>query len=183
MKIGTSITLLLVLPLIACDDRAHRLAELAAGCELAERVGDLHGAEDVCQRALGNADEDVLDPQVKSERLYTLGRVKRQRGKYSQADELLRQSLAIEERLSGPDSPAVGRRLFELSLILAGRGQWQEGAGVLERTIPLASQLTEKEQAAMANILARYSVQLRKTPYRGQAARFAAAATELKSSK
>ncbi|NOR40099.1 MAG: tetratricopeptide repeat protein [Gammaproteobacteria bacterium] len=178
MKITTPITVLLVM-LGGCTSQASRLDAYAQSCEEAVHVGRLDVAEEMCLRALGESDKDILTPAVRSQRLYDLARIKRQRGKFSEAGELLGESLATEETLSGADSPGVTRRLTEMSLILAGQGQWEEGAQVLERALPLAHQLTENERASLGNIIKRYAVHLKNNGQATQAARLEAAAVKL----
>ncbi|GMQ88301.1 MAG: hypothetical protein BMS9Abin08_1537 [Gammaproteobacteria bacterium] len=167
----------------ACDNTASRLAAEAESCELAERKGRLDIAEETCQRALGDVGDDVLLPQVRSERLYRLARIKRQRSKYAEAAELLDQSLALEQTLSDFDSPQVASRRLEMSLILAGQGQWQDGARLLEQTVPIANRLNEKERASLINVLQHYSAQLQKSQQLEQASRLQAAAASLKQKK
>jgi hypothetical protein len=94
---------------------------------------------------------------------------------------LLRQSLVIEEGLSGPDSTAVGLRLLELSLVLAGQERWEEGARLLERALPLTDRFTDKERTSMAKVLKHYAGQLEKTGQTGLVAQFRIAAAELES--
>jgi tetratricopeptide (TPR) repeat protein len=164
----------------ACDDTASRLAHEAKVCEKAVELGDLELAEEHCQRALGDADDDVLVPQTRSERLFKLASIKRQLGKYVEAAEPLSQSLELEETLSGPDSPQVASRHLEMSLIMAGQGQWAEGAQLLEQIVLVAGQLNEKEQASLVNVLRHYAVQLQKSQHTEQASRLQAAAASLK---
>lgn len=174
------IAVLLVLGLSACDGTASRLATFAEKCAEAVQMGALEVAEDLCQRALGTAGEEkALEPEVRSERLYQLGQIKRQRAKFHEADKLLQQSLAIQETLSGPESPEVVRRLVERTLILAGTGQWEAGARILERVIPLAGQLSDKEKRSLGNISRRYVVQLSNRQQGEQAERLEAAAAQL----
>jgi len=164
----------------ACDDTASRLDHEARLCERAVEIGELELAEEHCQSALGDPDDDILAPQVRSERLYRLASIKRQRAKYAEAAEMLSQSLALEQTLSGPDSPQVASRHLEMSLILAGQGQWQDGARLLEQTVPMAGQLNEKEQTSLVNVLQHYAAQLRKSQQTEQASRLQAAAASLK---
>ena len=82
------------------------------------------------------------------------------------------QSLAVEETLSGPDSPATGTRLLELALIAAGQKQWEEGVGYLERILSLTTKLNDKDQATLANILRFYAGKLENMQQAEQAARF-----------
>jgi tetratricopeptide (TPR) repeat protein len=179
MKTTTSIAVLLVM-LGGCSSLASRLDADAQTCEEAVRIGALDVAEEMCQRALNEGDKDILAPTVRSQRLYNLARIKRQLAKYPEAGELLDKSLALEEALSGADSPGVTRRLMEMSLVLAAQGQWQQGAQVLERVLPLAHQLTEKERVSLGQIVKHYAAQLKNNGQAAQAARLEAAAVQLK---
>lgn len=165
----------LVLLLVACDRQAARMDKAAENCEEAMRIGADEIAEELCTIALGESDGADLKPEIRSERLYRLGHIKRTRAKYPEARSLIAQSLAIEETLSDSDSLALGHRLLEMSLIMAGQGQWEEGATYLERTLPFADQFAEKKQASMANILRHYAGQLEKLQQTEQASRFRAA--------
>ena len=173
---------LLALLLMACDNQGARMTEAAEKCEEAMRVGSDEVAEDLCTIALGDNDGANLKPEIRSERLYRLGHIKRTRAEYPEAHSLIAQSLAIEESLSDSDSFPVGQRLLEMSLILAGMGQWEEGATYLERTLPFAGQFSEEEQASMLNVLKYYAGKLEQAEHAGLAERFRNAAAELKSS-
>ena len=162
----------------ACVSTAGRLAADAERCRLEVNLGILDGAEKSCTQALGG-DGNVLEPGDRSARLYELARIKRQLFKYQEGEGLLRQSLAIEEGLSGPDSHAVGLRLIELSLVLAGQEQWEAGARVVERALPLAGKFTQDERASMARIARHYAGRLEKIGQAGLAERFRTAAAEL----
>jgi len=164
----------------ACDNTASRLDTEARVCERAVEIGELERAEEACQRALGDDADNVLSPQIRSERLYRLGSIKRQLAKYDEAAGLFNQSLTLELTLSGPDSPKVASRRLEKVLVLAGQGQWQAGALLLEQTVPTASQLDEDEYDALINALKHYAVQLQKSHQPEQASRLQAAAASLK---
>lgn len=148
-------------------------------CARALEIGQLAAAEEACLRALGDTDKDVLAPPLRSQRLYRLASIKRQRAKYGEAAQLLSQSLALEQTLSGPDSPQVARRHLEMALILAGQKQWRQGAQLLERTVPVADRLNENEQAMLVNILRQYATQLQRSQATAQASRLQAAAAGL----
>ncbi|WP_132971374.1 hypothetical protein [Thiogranum longum] len=164
----------------ACDNAASQLEAEASVCEKALGIGALELAEEHCQRALGEPGNDILTPQVRSERLYRLAGIKRQQAKYAEAAELLDQSLSLEQTLSGSGSLQFAGRQLERVLILAGQGRWPEGARLLEQTLPMSAQLSEKEQASLANILQRYIAQLQKIGQTEQASRLQVAADSLK---
>jgi hypothetical protein len=78
-------------------------------------------AEEACYRSIKNVDWGNLGPELKSQRLYNLARIKRQVGKFGEAEVILKESLAVEESVSGKDSLKTARRLVELSVNLAAQ--------------------------------------------------------------
>jgi len=168
--------------LAGCANPVNRATSdhYADTCAIAEQNGRLQVAEEACYRALVNVDWGNLGPELKSRRLYNLGRIKRQLAKFSEAEQLFKESLAIEEELSTPTDPKIGRRLVELSVSLAGQDKWAEGAPYLERMLPIASQFTGQERAYTAEVLNRYSKYLSTTDQAVLADRFAAAAAGLR---
>jgi hypothetical protein len=144
-------------------------------------VGAIDVAEEQCTIALGNNLGADLKPEVRSQRLYRLGYIKRTRAKYPEARDLITQSLVIEEALSESDSFPVGQRLLEMSLILAGQGQWEEGALFLERALPFAGQFSDKEQVSMTNVLKHFAGRLEQAGRTGLAERFRTVASDLES--
>ncbi|MDH3980646.1 MAG: tetratricopeptide repeat protein [Gammaproteobacteria bacterium] len=172
-KLLTAITLTLLLT--ACDRQAARMTEAAEKCVEAMRIGADEIAEELCTMALGDNDGADLKPEIRSQRLYRLGHIKRTLAKYPEAQGLIAQSLEIEETLSDSENLARGHSLLEMSLIMAALGQWEQGATFLERALPFAGQFSEEEQASMANILRHYAGQLEKLQQTELASRFRAA--------
>ena len=159
----------------ACDRQGARMDEAAEKCVEALNKGALDAAEQLCTMALGEDNGAGLKPEIRSERLYRLGNIKRAQAKYPEALELMTQSLAIEESLSGPDSPATGARLLRMALIIAAQRQWEDGIGYLERTLSLAAHLGEKERATLVNALKLYAMHFERTQQPERASRFRAA--------
>lgn len=89
--------------------------------------------------------------------LYALAGIRRGLSEFSETGLLLAESIAIEQKLSGADSPEVTRRLVEMSLVLApaGQGRWQQRTEVLERVIPHAHRMTAKKRASLGDIVKR----------------------------
>jgi hypothetical protein len=172
---------LLVGMLAACDRQGAHMDKAAENCEKAMVVGAIDVAEEQCTIALGNNLGADLKPEVRSQRLYRLGYIKRTRAKYPEARDLITQSLVIEEALSESDSFPVGQRLLEMSLILAGQGQWEEGALFLERALPFAGQFSDKEQVSMTNVLKHFAGRLEQAGRTGLAERFRTVASDLES--
>jgi tetratricopeptide (TPR) repeat protein len=165
----------LVLLLAACDRQGARMDEAAEKCTEALQKGALDAAEQLCTMALGEDNGADLKPKIRSERLYRLGNIKRAQAKHPEALELMSQSLAIEESLSGPDSPATGARLLRMALIIAAQRQWEDGIGYVERTLSLAAHLEERDQATLISTLKLYVMHFERTQQPELASRFRAA--------
>lgn len=185
MNIKTVASLAVAFALIAsaCESENHRSAVYAEKCKESERKGFLEAAEQLCQSAWVDVDNDRLAPEIQSERLYYLGRIKRQLGKFTEAEPLIREALAVEDTVSGRASPVYGRLLIELSLVLAGQAKWVEGAAFLVPVLEIADRLPERERLAAANALKHYASRLRDTDQAELASRFELKATELRAIK
>src|SRR5262249_39190057 len=88
------------------------------------------------------------------------------------ADELLAESLHVEEGLSGPSSAKVGRRLAELAAVKYQKGQYSEGLPLLERLEPIANQYSGQERFVAAVLFHCYALQAHQTNQPELAARF-----------
>jgi tetratricopeptide (TPR) repeat protein len=163
MKITRIIIVTSALALAGCANPINRVTSdnYAETCATAEQNGRLQVAEEACYRALVNVDWGNLGPELKSQRLYNLGRIKRRLAKFSEAEQLFKESLAIEEKLSNPTDPKIGRRLVELSVSLAGQDKWREGAKYLERALTIAPQFSGQERSYTAEVLKQYGKHLR----------------------
>jgi tetratricopeptide (TPR) repeat protein len=159
----------------SCDRQGARMDEAAEKCVEALEVGALRAAEELCTMALGEDNGADLKPEIRSERLYNLGNIMRAQAEYPEALELMSQSLAIEESLSGPDSPATGARLLRMALIVAAQRQWEDGVGYVERTLSLAAHLEERDRASLVNTLKLYAMYFERTQQPELASRFRAA--------
>jgi tetratricopeptide (TPR) repeat protein len=152
-----------VLLATACANPLNRATsdDYARTCAIAEDNGDLATAEQACYRALVNVDMGNLGPELKSERLYNLGRVKRKRGKAEEAEALYKESLQIEESLSGPSSEKVGRRLAELAGIYYVTKQYDKGIPLVERLVPISDKYSGNEKNFVAGMFHFYAGELR----------------------
>ena len=149
----------LVAALTACANPLNRVTadRYSDDCATAGHSGNLRAAEELCGRALTNVDWGNLGPDVRSEKLYNLGHIKRQLGKFAEAEQLLKDSLALEEQLSGASSVKVGRRLAELSVALAAQDKWPEGLLLVERLLPIADSYSGHERSFVGEIFQRYA--------------------------
>ena len=182
MKLSSSLAFFIAILLSACANPLNRATSdnYAETCTVAESNGRLDVAEQACYRALVNVDWGNLGPELKSQRLYNLGRIKRRLSKFSEAESLFKESLSIEEKLSGPSGEKIGRRLVELSVSLAGQDKWSEGAQFLDRVLPMTDQFSSDERSNTANVLTQYSKRLRSTNEVTLAERFEAKALSLR---
>ena len=182
MKVSIALALFIAASLSACANPLNQLTSdnYAEKCAVAESNGRLEVAEEACYRALVNVDWGNLGPELKSERLYNLGRIKRQLAKFSEAEQLFRESLSIEEKLSSPSGVKVGRRLVELSVSLAAQDKWPEGVQFLDQLLPIADQFSGRERAYTAMVLTQYSKHLKSTSEVATAERFDAKASALR---
>lgn len=154
-----SIVLTAVLLVSSCANPVNRVTSdnYAETCSAAEKNRRLDVAEQACHRALVNVDWGNLGPELKSQRLYNLGRIKRQLAKFGEAEGLFKQSLEIEEKLSPANDPKIGRRLIELSVSLAGQDKWAEGTKYVERAAPISSQYSGSERSFAAFAFSKYA--------------------------
>ena len=183
MRTVTTNVVLLVLLASGCENQSELTASDAEQCKVAEEKGLIEFAEKACERAWYDVEADRLSPDIQSERLYNLARIKRKLNAYVEADKLIRQALTIEETVSGPNSPAYGQRLVELSLSLVGQGKLTEGAKTLERVLDIVDQFSEKDKKTTANIFMHFSSRLRNTDQTQLAKQFELKAKELKAMK
>jgi tetratricopeptide (TPR) repeat protein len=179
MKTNTLLALLLVLELGGCDYRSARdeIDRQIEVCSVAESHGLLDAAVQACTVALAIAEEQTYAPDLLSGLLYRLGRLERQRGKFTEAEALTKRSLVLEEK-SG-DQDAVASRLVELSLSAAGQGRWPDGVQLLERALPLVDDLTGQDRKAAANIFRVFSMRLGGMGQTAQAKQFKTKAEQL----
>ncbi|MGQ0698527.1 MAG: tetratricopeptide repeat protein [Panacagrimonas sp.] len=150
-----------VAALAGCANPLNRVTSdrYSDDCASAEASNDLPSAEILCGHALANVDMGKLGPDVRAQKQYNLGRIKRRLSKFAEAEQIQRDSLSIQETLSGPTSPEVGRRLAELSIDLAGQNKWREGIPVVDRLLTLADLFSGVERATVKEILSMYATQ------------------------
>ncbi len=181
MKFKFFVPLIPLFLLFGCANPINKVtsANYAAECSSAESSGNLKVAEEACKRALMNTDWGNLGSELKSQSLYNLGRIKRQLSKFSEAEQLFKESLDLEEQSKTPDQLKIGRRLVELSVSLAGQNKWQEGAQYLVRVLPHANNFSGKDKSYTIEVLNGFSEQLRKINQEEIANKFQAKAKEL----
>lgn len=140
--------------LFGCANPLNQATSIRYGdqCVKAERVGRLDIAEQACYRALVNVDIGNLGYEQKSIRMYDHGRIKRQLGKYDEAEYLFKESLAIEDKQDKPSHEKIGRRLAELAAVYGQKKEFQAGLPYVERlySLPLSYEGHEKLSVAIA---------------------------------
>lgn len=165
---------LALLILYGCVNQINKTTprDYAEECRKADMSGRLGLAEQACYRALADVDIGNLGDEVKSQRLYNLGRIKRKIGTFDEAENLFKESLAIEEKLSGHQSKNTGRRLTELSVCLAAQKKWEEGASYMEKLLPVADSFSGHERSFVAEAFQKYSDHFKETNQTERAERF-----------
>lgn len=183
--IRTTTKLLLVLivsfQVVACANPLNFATSnrYSDACTEAERNGRLDVAEQMCYRALVNVDWGNLGPELKSDKLYNLAKIKRKLEKYDEAISLFQQSLEIEETLSGKTSAKTGRRIAELALIYAEQKRYENGIPLVQRLSSIAEQYGGSERVTVGFIHYHYSEWLRKNNQVALADSFAQKAANL----
>jgi len=148
-------------------------------CFAAERNGNLKVAEEACTRALANVKWGNLGALEESQKRYHLSKIKRGLGKFSEAEVLLKQSLALEEGLNPKSELRIGRRSVELAVALAGQGKWAEGVEPLSRAFQARNEYSASEKSYTALVLQKYAEEFRRISNEEQAIEFSAMAAQL----
>lgn len=130
----------------------------------AEWTGNYELAEQNYSRALINAQLGHSPDAGIAMASYNLGRIKGYLCKDQEAEKLLLDSLALEEKVTGPESPIITKRLFELARFYYDHGQYQKSEPYYERAIPMVKKynVEKSDPIGLANVIKEYSVVLRK---------------------
>jgi len=129
-------------------------------CIEAEGAGQLSVAEQACYRALVNVDIGKLGDHQNSMAMYNLARVKRKVGKLDEAESLLKESIAIEEKQTPVSNEKLGRRFAEIAMAYGQQKQTAQGLPYVERLYPMADSYEGKEKVVVATIFYVYSQEL-----------------------
>lgn len=130
-------------------------------CRTAFADNNIGLADELCYKSLTAPDFKDMPIEARSQRIYNYAQLKRMLGNWEGAEELLRETLALEEqRAAGTPGLALARRLAELSIALAAQNKWPEGIQVIERLAPLAGVFQGGERAAVAELFRNYVPQV-----------------------
>ncbi|HKW39153.1 MAG TPA: tetratricopeptide repeat protein [Burkholderiales bacterium] len=147
--------------LVACANPLNRATSdrYARQCSEAYREGLLDIAEEACYRAAVNVNLGNLGPELKSERWFNLALIKRQLRKLNEAEDLLKESLRVEETLSGPSSEKIARRLAELAAVEYQKAQYAEGYPLMDRLAPMSELFSGRDRLFIAALYYCYATQ------------------------
>lgn len=151
----------------------------ASTCTGLQESGRLKAAEEACGRALVNVRIGNLGAEQESQEIYNLARVKYQIGKVSEAGELFKESLKIEDSLPKPDAIKIGRRLTMLAMAFGDQKKLQEALPYLDRLEPIANQFSGDERALVKQVLSEYAKQCSKAGMDAEALKFKSRADSL----
>ncbi|HEX7969655.1 MAG TPA: tetratricopeptide repeat protein [Stellaceae bacterium] len=148
----------------------------------AEQAGDYNLAERDYFRALINFRDGGAPEADLSMEIYNLGRMEGYNCKYDQAKGHLGEALAMEERLSGPESKFTTKRLFELARLAYDRGEYGDAATYYARGIPAAQKrgIEQSDPGTLADALDEYAAALRQSGQADSATRAAAEASSVR---
>jgi hypothetical protein len=148
-----------VLFLGACASDPDRVAAQRSHdlCVDADRRADMKTAEEACANTLEIVRRAQMGGNDEATALYDLARIKRRLGKFDEAEEQLKATLALEEKLSGPTSERTGRRLAELAATLAQADRYSDGFPYIERLAPLGNLYAGNERRFVAALLYLYA--------------------------
>jgi tetratricopeptide (TPR) repeat protein len=107
----------------------------------AELAGDYALAEKNYERALINARLGRSPDAGVSAAMYSLGRMKGYLCTYDDGEKLLLESLALEEKVTGPESGITTKRLFELARFYFDRGQFSASLPYFGGGLPAVKKL------------------------------------------
>ena len=129
----------------------------------AERSGNFELAERNYSRALINAQLAHSPDAGISMVSYNLGRIKGYLCKKVEAEKLLLEALALEEKASGPKSPVITMRLFELARFYYDHGQYEKAEPYFARAIPMVKLygIEQSDPIGFSNIIQEHAITLR----------------------
>lgn len=167
MRAGFTALIVAMLALSGCgrDFGTSNMARYHDAGMRAEQANDYQAAEELYERALVWAGTEKVPPTLLSLSLYNLGRMKGHSCKFSEAGELLLTSLALEEQTSGPDSPQVTRRLFELARLYYDRRQYADALPYYAEAVAMLRRLglESDDPVNLGDALREYATALRQT--------------------
>lgn len=167
MRAGCTALILTLILLTGCgrDFGTSNMARYHDAGMRAEQANDYQSAEEQYERALVWAGTERVPPSLLSLNLYNLGRMKGHGCKFTEARELLLTSLAMEEQVSGPDSPQITRRLFELARLYYDRRQYADAQPYYAEAIDMLRRLRleGEDPVNFGDALREYAAVLRQT--------------------
>lgn len=130
----------------------------------AEWDGNYQLAERSYSRALVNAQLGHSPDVGVAMASYNLGRVKGYLCKDEEAEKLLLESLVLEEKITGPKSPIITKRLFELARFYYDHAQYLKSEPYYSRAISMVREysIEKSDPVGLANAIKEYSIVLKK---------------------
>lgn len=151
----------------------------AGTCSELQASGQLAAAEEACRRALINVRIGNLGPEMESQELYNLARVKYQIGKVAEAENLFIESLKIQDSLPKQDAVKVGRRLTQIAMAMGDQEKLHEALPYLDRLAPIAGQFAGQERVLIKQVLSEYAKQCSKVGLEAEASKLRSRADSL----
>ncbi|HKV12209.1 MAG TPA: tetratricopeptide repeat protein, partial [Thermoanaerobaculia bacterium] len=132
------------------DAAVHFLEDLFQAADPKHARSQPPGTREILRRGIARLDRELRgEPLLRARLLDTLGAIHTELGLYDEAGPLLRESLALRERLRGPDHPEVARTLLHLAALAHLSGQGDEVA-LFRRALALSEARFGTESAEVA---------------------------------
>lgn len=156
-------------PLLETDaaDVAGRLRDMAFA---RRQAGDFTGAEALARRALGVLDASTASPPEVAAAMHDVSLMLGDQQRYSEAEGLARESLAIFEANLDPGHPALSESMANLARLLQAQGQYEEPVRLYRRALGILARLPEAsgEAGGALGVLEMATRALQRAPLRDQ---------------
>jgi tetratricopeptide (TPR) repeat protein len=148
----------------------------------AEAARDYPLAERNYYRALVNAQVGHSPDEGVSAAMYKLGTMKAHLCKYEEAEKLLLESLALQEKATGPENEETAVRLFVLGTFYSNHKQYESSLPYYQRFFSIVKKLglETRDPIAISNALKEYSYALEKAGHEAEAKNVREEAEELR---
>ncbi|MBX3402734.1 MAG: serine/threonine protein kinase [Phycisphaeraceae bacterium] len=118
---------------------------------LSHNLGDYDGAERHYRIAMGATARDTIDDAINQDRL---ARLLVDTGRLDEAEPMIRNALAIRERISGAESTGAAFGRLTLGYLLLARGRADEAAAQYRAARDIYARLHQTDRAPMARLAA-----------------------------
>jgi tetratricopeptide (TPR) repeat protein len=127
-----------------------------AQCLNAQTPGQCEAALPGCERVLGALAQFPANPELDAFHRRTLNKTawcENQLGRYAPAEGHCRASLALDQRLHGPEHPDVASSLNNLAFVLSSQGKYEAAEKLYRQALEMTQKLLGAEHPSVATSL------------------------------